>query len=144
MRRDVDVWLKALVKYVAKSMSAPHAKMLRRVRMKHSAIAEQNNKKSSRSFCYVNLNGETIYYAESLAYLDTEFIIGILLHELAHLIVKTGPVDDEVDADLWILEAFPMAKYGYEDAVYASAATGRLRTAKNLQCVSREFLRKLI
>lgn len=144
MKRDVEVWLKALVKYVAKSLDAKHARMLRKVRMVNSNRAEQNNQKSARSFCYVNLDGETIYYSEALTYLDLEFIIGILLHELAHLVVKAGPVDDEADADSWILEAFPETRYDYDDTVYTSPWTGRMRTAKNLQCVSREFVRRLV
>lgn len=145
MKRDVSIWLKALVTYMCKSLDVPNARMLRKVWMKHSTKAEINNQRSSRSFCYVYGDGEpVVHYAEALTRLNTENVVGILIHELAHLIVQSGPVDDEVDADQWILEAFPEAKYRYTDAVYVSPWTERMRTARNVQCVSREFLRKLV
>lgn len=145
MKRDVDVWLKALAKYVRASLDHRAAKAIRHVTCKHSNKAEVNNQRSARSFCYVHLDADpVVYYAEALELLDVEYIVGILLHELAHLIVKSGTVDDEVDADQWVIEAFPEAKYGYDDAVYTSPWTHRWRTAKNLQCVSREFIRRLL
>ncbi len=108
-----------------------------------SEKADENNAKKARSFCHVVLGRKSIYCAAALAALPEEFVVGILLHEVAHTIVNEGE-DPELDVDEWVLENVPEAGYRYANVKYVDPITGRTRTAKNLERVSMGFLGKII
>jgi hypothetical protein len=127
-------WLRLLKRYL-KSKGFP----LNRVSLTHSRKADQRNKKSPRGFCHVVIGRPTIHCAEALETLPDEFIVGILLHELAHMLVKESD-DPELDVDEFVLENCPESGYHYADVKYAAP---QWRVAKNLECVSKAFLKEL-
>lgn len=103
-----------------------------KVRLVRSKKANDQNKASARQFCFVFLGEHKIHFSDALLKLPEEFIVGILLHEIAHMVVKEGR-DPELDVDEWVVEHVPEAHYHYADARYGK------RVAKNLECVGREF-----
>ena len=127
-------WLKLLKRYM-KSKGFP----LNRVSLTHSRKADKRNANDPRGFCHVVLGRPTIHCAEALKTLPDQCIVGILLHELAHMIVDEGE-DPELDVDEWVLEKCPEAGYHYADIKYASP---KFRVAKNLECVTKSFLKQL-
>jgi hypothetical protein len=107
------------------------------------------NEKDPRAFCYVVQDDWKIYCTRNLEALPPEARMGILLHEIGHLHLdafgaEEGNDNDEFEADVdaWILGNVPEASYTYEDVEYY-ALIGNLRGAKNLQCVSTQFLRRV-
>ncbi len=109
-----------------------------KIRLRRSQRANANNKKSPRSFCHVIIGEFNIHYADALLDLPLEFVVGILLHEIAHMIIEEDGGDPELGVDEWVLENVPEAGYSYRDAKY-----GR-RVAKNLECVSLLFVGEVL
>ncbi len=105
-----------------------------KIRLHRSRLANTNNQKSARSFCFVIIGEFEIHYADALLELPLPFMVGILLHEIAHMVIKEDGGDPELGVDEWIIDNVPEAGYRYADAKY-----GR-RTARNLERVSESFL----
>lgn len=111
-----------------------------RIRAAHSRKADENHDKSARSFCFVIIGDDhVIHYASSLVALPVKFVIGILLHEIAHMVIEEDG-DPELGVDEWVLENVPDSGYEYKNIRYEDF-DGKTKTAKNLECVSEKFLK---
>ncbi len=117
--------------------------MKSKIRLSRSRKASSNNEASPRSFCFVILGEHKIHYADALYALPDTAICGILLHEVAHMLIDENGGDPELGVDEWVLENVPEAGYGYMDTTYADPETGRRRTAKAIESVSRKFLTEI-
>lgn len=118
-RRLISTWLKNKIELV------------------RSKKANEQNKLAARQFCFVILGEHEIHYADALLKLPVEFIVGILLHEVAHMVVKEGR-DPELDVDEWVLEKVPEAQYHYATARYGK------RTAASIERVSGSFTETIL
>jgi hypothetical protein len=141
MNHGAKFWIEPIKDYVRSKGLKPRGKFgLKQVTVQPSSKADTNNVLSSRSFCHVVIGNPIIYCAKNIDQLKDEFVVGILLHEVAHMLVKEGS-DPELDVDEFILENFPESGYCYADTQYGG--TRRPRKAKNLECVKTEFLENL-
>ncbi len=113
--------------------------MKSKIKTTHSRKADENHVKSPRSFCFVIIGEHNIHYASMLKGLPDPFIVGILLHEIAHMIIAEEQGDPELGVDEWVLENVPEAGYTYKNIRYIDF-NDKPRTAKNLECVSKTFL----
>lgn len=114
--------------------------MKSRIKTSHSRKADENHDKSPRSFCFVIIGEHKIHYASALRGLPDVFVVGILLHEIAHMIIEEDGGDPELGVDEWMLENVPEAGYVYNNVRYIDF-TDKPTTAKNLECVSEKFLK---
>ncbi len=112
--------------------------MKSKIRTVHSRRADGNNEASARAFCFVVIGEFVIHYASALKALPDEFIVGILLHEVVHMLIEEKG-DPELGVDEWVLEHVPEAGYCYKTAKYEDF-DGARRIAKNIECVSKKFL----
>lgn len=140
-------YLKPLLAYLKKKGHISRG-MRSEIKVEHSFEADFKNERSrspakeeeaARSFCFVILGERTIYYASALKALPESFITGILLHEIAHMIVENERGDPELTVDEWVIANVPEAGYAYKNVRYIDF-TGKPRTAKNLECVTEDFL----
>lgn len=130
-RADLDDLLAALLVYLRdRGLVTPWLKS--KIKLVRSKKAEVNNKASPRAFCFVIIGEYNIHFSEALLKLPIHFVVGILLHEVAHMVVREGR-DPELDVDEWVLDYVPEAEYTYQNVTY-----GR-RQAHNLERVSVEF-----
>jgi hypothetical protein len=110
-----------------------------RIEIKFSWQQDMRNDQDPRGFAMVMSDKLEIHVAEAINSLPPEYRIGILLHELAHLVADTFlDEDSEVDTDLWILASVPESGYSYGNVSYVLGDTKKV--AKNLQKVSEKFL----
>jgi hypothetical protein len=102
---------------------------------------DDRNQKDPRAFAYVEEGSFIIHAARNIERLPANFRVGILLHEIGHIVIKGfhGP-DSEVDVDQWVLDSFPEANYDYEDAAYIDTFTMDRRIASDLQYVGDDFV----
>lgn len=116
------------------------------ITIKDSETAVVRNKKDARSFCHVVIGRPTIYAALSeMEALPDEFICGLLLHEMAHILINEDGGDPELGVDEWILSNVPAAGYRYGNVKYYSIGRNRKqREARNVEKVSKKFLRTII
>ncbi len=133
-------YLKPLLEYLC-SRELCSVWMKSKIKTSHSAKADLNHKASPRSFCFI-LGERTIHYASSIKALPDVFIVGILLHEIAHQIIEEDGGDPELGVDEWILENVPESGYAYANVRYIDFDQ-KARTAKNLERVSGSFLNKV-
>ena len=122
---------------------------MRGIKLKYSAKADEDNAKRARAFCYIYPGKRVIHSAAAIECLDARVILGLLLHEITHIILTGSPQkpDPEVADDAFILENFPEAKYRYEPITYivrTARGTYRKRVAKNLETVSASFAARII
>jgi hypothetical protein len=140
-----STWLKLLKKWLDENHSRYFwQRPWSGVKLSESRLANTQNKKDPRAFCYVIVGQKKIHHCKALALLPDQFIVGILLHEIGHILqVEDDPeVDDpEVDCDELILSRFPEAGYHYADARYTHDREKRV--ARNIECVSEKFLKEL-
>lgn len=108
------------------------------------------NAKDPRAFCRVELGDKkkNIYCAVALVALPPEAIVGILLHEITHMLIVEDGGDPELADDEYVLDHFPQAGYHYATIEYATVEmtpkfSGRVRTAKNIEVVSSNFIKTL-
>lgn len=109
-----------------------------------SDMANRFNSQDSRIFAFTKWNDLHIYVAAAIEALPPKFRIAVLLHEVVHIITNNFGRHCEPRVDETILSYVPEAGYHYADTKYVNPLTGRLRTARNLQCVSPKFLNKLL
>lgn len=133
-----DNYLRPLLKYL-EQQGLISTWMKSQIRAVNSRKADANHKKSARSFCFVIIGEHVIYCASALTDLPDEYLVGILLHEVAHMIIEEDGGDPELGVDEWILENVPEAKYQYADLHYAD----KRRKSNNLERVSEKFLREI-
>ncbi len=112
------------------------------IKTSHSRKADAHHEDSARSFCFVILGERVIHYASAIKCLPDKFIVGILLHEIVHMIIEEKPGDPELGVDEWVIENLPEAGYEYKSVRYIDF-TGKARTAKDLECVSEKFLKTI-
>jgi hypothetical protein len=116
----------------------------------HSSRQDQVNREDSRAFCYVENSGTpAIYCTKAIEWLPPEARIGVLLHEIGHLVLKAFEDDEsEVDVDEWCVTNFPEAKYAYADVTYYTlnkwGKKGEPRVANSLQTVSPAFVHLIL
>lgn len=109
----------------------------------HSRAKDTQNRKDPRAFCCVVGSSPKIHCALAIEHLDSRAIIGILLHEIAHTIVRNSHVDAEVGADEWVIAHIPESKFTYADVAYRPAGR-RARVARNIEVVSSGFVTRII
>jgi hypothetical protein len=114
------------------------------VKLQWDAEHDLVNRADTRAFCYVRSNDPVIYCSAAIENLLPEARMGVLLHELGHLLLEAFCGDDcEVDVDEFCMNEVPASGYHYADAQYLSPWTNELVTAKNLECVSPAFLEEV-
>lgn len=133
-RHDADDILHCLLFYLC-DQGLISTWLKSQVRLVRSKRANDQNREKARQFCFVVIGQHEINFADALLKLPEEFIVGILLHEIAHMVIREGR-DPELDVDEWVIEHVPEAGYHYADARYSK------RVAKNLECVSEAFIEK--
>lgn len=128
-------WLRRLASYLYNARIGT----FERVTLRHSKALDARNKRSPRSFCQVECGSNLIHCSAAIEELESTEIVGLLLHEIAH--IKTGcdqKPDDEVVADEWIVKRVPKAGYAY----LGSVKYGK-RMAHELETVSAKFVEML-
>ena len=142
---------------VAYLIARGHSTDLRGIRVSHDPVIDQVNAHNGRSFARVKEGDrQRIHVSKWIEDLPRTFRVGILLHELAHLAIPAmgqSEDDDEIKVDSWIIENLPEAGYHYEDVYYSDRGLGtdgkypltpndpgHARLARNVQCVSAEFV----
>ena len=115
---------------------------IRRMNVQHSHEEDERNEDDPRGFCHVTNQSWVISCAQVIEDIRPEVRVGILLHEFFHLYLPALNGDEsEVDVDSAILEQVPEAGYYYMPRYkYVNTFKGRVVVAKNLQCVSSEFV----
>ena len=114
------------------------------IKLQWDAEHDLVNRNDPRAFCYMRPNDPVIYCSAAVESLLPEARIGVLLHELGHLILAAFCGDDcEVDVDDFCMNDVRASGYHYEDVQYLSPWTNELVTAKNLECVSPAFLEEV-
>lgn len=122
-------------------------------RMKLSVVLQHDpeydlvNTQDPRAFCYVERDDPTVIHCtKNLEYLDKNSRLGVLMHELGHIVLDAFHGDEsEVDVDSWCLEFIPEAGYHYRDTKYQKPTRDGIliKHAKSLQHVSPAFIRIL-
>lgn len=135
-RHDADDILHALLAYL-RDRGLISTWLKNKVRLVRSKKANEQNHAAARQFCFIIIGEHEIHYADALLKLPMNFLVGILLHEITHMVVKEGR-DPELDVDEWVFEKVPEAGYDYRDCRYGK------RVAKNLECVSETFIAELM
>jgi len=132
--------LEALKAYCVMEKGLPRS--LASVRADSSAEREDDWMRSPRQFCSVEHGTMIIACAPATDALPGESRVGILLHEIGHVLYPLGsPLDvEEVEVDVWVRNVFPEAGYTYVDVPYRY---GKDYVAKNLQTVAPEFYANL-
>ncbi len=134
-RHDADDILHALLTYL-RDQGLVTNWLRSKIRLVRSKKANDQNKEKARQFCFVFPGEYNINYADALLKLPMSFLVGILLHEIAHMVIREGR-DPELDVDEWVLDKVPEAGYDYRDCHYGK------RVAKNLECVTEAFIEEL-
>jgi hypothetical protein len=105
-----------------------------------SKVADENHRKSPRLFAFVEEQKNAINVSSAMDALPPDIRMGLLLHELGHI---HGSMD-EVEADAWVLAIAPESGYHYEaEITFKSPLYEDPVTAKNIQCVSQQFMKML-
>lgn len=129
-------WLTKLTSYMY-SRGVP-AKKIARVTLRHSVTLDKRNKKDARAFCQVECGSSLVHCSKAIEDLHERFIVGILLHEIAHVVLGCdNEPDDEVAVDEWIIKNFPEAGYAYYDTEYNN------REALGVEAASAKFVNKI-
>lgn len=138
-------YLKPLLSYLRRQGHISQY-MAAKIKSTHSFEADLNHEvrgdKGARSFCFVVIGERTINYASTIKSLPDRFIVGILLHEIAHMIIENEKGDPELGVDEWVIANVPESDYEYKNVRYIDF-TQKPRTAKNLECVSEKFLMEI-
>ena len=110
--------------------------------LEHCPRADVENAFNARQFCYAVKGLPTIFYAEAMVALPATSKVALLLHECGHIYLRAfGDDKAEVQVDAWVKLHWPLADYCYKDVRYKWR--GEKRTAKALETVSWDFVRKM-
>lgn len=110
--------------------------------LEHDEELDADNILDPRAFCAVMPKSTIIYCSKNIDLLPPPARIGILLHEIAHVVANAfGGDESEVDCDVWIKENVPESGYAYRDVKYAQK--GATILARNLQVVSDKFVKRV-
>jgi hypothetical protein len=131
--------LKRLTQYLTDKGFAPSLNLMK---VEHSHEEDARNFDDPRGFCHVTNEAWIIYCAQAIEDVRPEVRIALLLHELFHLYLDALSGDEsEIDVDSGVLEQVPEAGYHYLSRYkYIDTVRKKVVVAKNLQCVSSEFV----
>lgn len=134
-----------LVDYIVAAKGASTGAFAARVR--HDLKCDAYNREKPRAFCFTRAGSWTIHCARNIERVSNEVLLGLLLHELGHIAIQAfhSDKDDtcEVDVDRWVAKNFPEAGYCYRNHSYRTAS-GKLRTAKSIEHVSKRFTKTIL
>ncbi len=117
---------------------------LDKIVVEHDADLDEDNYENPRNFCMVQEGSHVIRCSLFLNYIARDVRIGILLHEISHIINNAFEgAESEVDADLWITEELPETGYRYQDVYFTRAGEDKCVLAEKVETVSFSFMRKL-
>lgn len=134
-------YLRRLLRYLR---GRGYAAALRGIKLRHSAALDRRNQTSARAFCHVIVGKPTIHCAKAIEELPPQYILGLLLHEITHVIIGVDEVGDpELQVDEFILNQWPETDYEYSDVMYLDR-NGKRRMAKNLERVSVRFMEDIL
>jgi len=148
--RKAESDLHALLAYMIAEHGAPEDRLLD-VTILHDAEHDKENARDPRAFCFVEKERPNfIHCAKAIEELTPEARVGVLYHEIGHILLNAFHGDEsEVEVDEWCLTFLPMSNYTYRDTAYL--VTGKVgksdvawgRIAKSLQSVAPGFVRVL-
>jgi hypothetical protein len=115
---------------------------VKKIGISHSLMLDRENLKDPRAFCAVERGYWRVLCTRALEDVPQEVRIGILLHEVSHLINDYigASRDDEVNTDAWVIKTVPESDYHYKTIVYMNSLVGKPTTAHNVESVSPRFL----
>lgn len=90
---------------------------LRRLRVRHCRLADQDHAASRRSYAHVGHRPNTVCVAHAYWGLPYSYQLGIFWHEVGHLLLSRRPVHSEVQADERVREEFGI-RVRYRDGPY--------------------------
>ena len=130
------VELKALIVFLIKEHDAPMS--LKKTHLRYTEQEEELNEIKPRFFCGVDLEKPyEILCSFNINQLPFPNRLAILLHELAHIILKSS---NEVEVDEYCKFGIPASGFGYQDKLeYESLPSNRLVIARNVEVVSETF-----
>jgi hypothetical protein len=138
-----------LLTYLNTRLEGTASRRLQRILYLHAVWSPEEdtrNAASARGFCHVAEGENAIFCAAAIESIIPCVRVGILTHEIAHILATGGMKGDsgEIAADKWILDNVPEAGYNYlSEYEYYSPLVGHNVTARNIQTVSPEFVRNL-
>lgn len=137
-----DADLRLLSEYLVLEKEMPG--FVSALKIEHDPKQDEQNQKDPRAFCYVRPdNLGTIYCAANLEQVLPEVRMGILIHEIGHIVLDAfNGEESEVDVDAWIESEIPEAGYTYENTGY-TRFEGGWAMGKNVQRVLPEFVRMI-
>lgn len=137
-----NLWLKLLLRELRRRGLTS---AVRGIKLRASKVVSARNAKSPRAFCQVTVGSSVIECAPEIEALPQAFIVGILLHEVAHIILESEPGDPELNVDEFVLDQVEDSGYAYRDAEYVTVTDEqpRWRKAKNIEWVRESFLERL-
>ena len=107
--------------------------------VEHDFELDEDNLHNPRNFCSVAPKERVIHCTKYLDEAPRNARVGILLHEIGHVIANAFDGDEcEVDADEWVITSIPDAKLHYATVSYSRA--GKKVKAVAVQCVNDRFL----
>ncbi len=112
---------------------------------KYSQEEDARNLQNPRGFCHTEQGKPEIFCSRALEDTDREVRVGILLHEIGHIMLNAFDGDEsEVDVDEWVTQMTPKGAYRYfQDYTYQNSLYGEPVTAHSVQMVTRNFLKEL-
>lgn len=117
---------------------------VRGIRLRGDKEADANNRKDPRAFAFVIGKSKVIRCARVMDWLPPNARVGILLHEILHIVLNArhGP-ESEVDVDEFATAELEKTGYCYKNVDYLDGPSLKTRTAKAIECVSTAFLKRL-
>ena len=137
--RDLNILLEYLIN--KRGLGAA----MRGIVVQYSEDADGYNIKDPRVFCFTQVNHPVIFCSRALEDVDREIRVGILIHEIGHIVLNAFEGDEsEIDVDHWVVDTLPKGSYGYVHEIkYLNSARGEEVTAWNLERVTQAFLREI-
>jgi len=121
----------------------PWPKRYSKIKLVWVKCQDETNLKNPRAFCFTQRGDLSIYCARALNELPVEARVGVLLHELGHIVMDAFDGDEcEVTADQFGFD-LREAGYGYKDVEYVNPISYELVRANSLETVSPQFVEKL-
>jgi hypothetical protein len=112
------------------------------VRVLHCPDQDRVNAADARAFAYTaDREPYRVFAARSIEALPPNFLYGVLLHELGHLVLEAFKGGNEPEVDAWCQEFAPELKYTYASATYRRGKDRVL--ALNIQKIDRTPLEKI-